>query len=207
MRNLIIFSFLLISVSGISQTQYEQGMRKAFDLWQGDKPWEAANLFERIANAEPDNWLPAFYIAQINIINSFSEKDPEKLNAQLNKAQEFLNSAKALSPNNPEVLVLEAQWYTAWVVFDGQKYGMQYAGKVAEIYQKAMKLAPENPRVVLEKTEWDMGTARYFGQPIDGYCEELKRAVTLFDSFTPEGEFHPQGGKEYAEKVVASTCN
>ncbi|MAP55018.1 MAG: hypothetical protein CL605_08970 [Altibacter sp.] len=207
MKNLILFSFLCISFSGMSQTKYEQGMHKAFDLWQNEKPWEAANLFERIANAEPDNWLPAFYVAQINIINSFSEKDPEKLNTQLNKAQEFLNSAKGLSPNNAEILVLEAQWYTAWVVFDGQKYGMQYAGKVSELYQKAMKLAPENPRVVLGKTEWDMGTARYFGQPVDEFCNELKRAVILFDSFSPEGEFHPQGGKEYAEKVVASNCN
>jgi len=52
-------------------TKYQQGMRKAFQLWQENKSWEAANVFERIAAAEPDNWLPPYYVAQINVINSF----------------------------------------------------------------------------------------------------------------------------------------
>ena len=65
MKKLSIILILLISFQGISQkeeavtkTKYQQGMTKAFDLWKNDKPWEAANLFERIATAEPDNWLP-----------------------------------------------------------------------------------------------------------------------------------------------------
>ena len=103
-------------------------------------------------------------------------------------------------------MVLEAQWYTAWIVFDGQQYGMTYSAKVAQIYQEAMQLAPENPRVVLGKTEWDMGSAEFFGQPIDKYCPEVQRAVALYDKFVPEGEFHPQGGKEYAESVMARIC-
>ena len=181
-------------------------MTKAFDLWKNDKPWEAANLFERIAIAEPDNWLPPFYVAQLNIINSFNEKDKAKLTAQLGKARDFLNDAKAISKNNPEIMVLEAQWYTAWVVFDGQQYGMTYSAKITGIYNEANTLAPDNPRVVLGKTEWDMGSAQYFGQPIDKYCPEVQRAVALFDTFVPEGAFFPQGGKEYAEVVMTRTC-
>lgn len=213
MKKLAIILILLISFQGISQTEetiaktkYRMGMTKAFDLWKNDKPWEAANLFERIATAEPDNWLPPFYIAQINVFNSFSEKDKAKLTAQLGKARDFLNDAMAISKGNPEIMVLEAQWYTAWIVFDGQQYGMTYSPKIAQIYQEAMKLAPENPRVVLGKTEWDMGSAEFFGQPIDKYCPEVQRAVALFDTFIPEGEFYPQGGKEYAEGVMARTC-
>jgi len=213
MKNILLLTIALFSLIGFSQTadesgktKYQKGMTKAFDLWKNDKPWEAANLFERIATAEPDNWLPPFYIAQINVLNSFSEKDKTKITAQLGKARDFLNDAMALSKNNPEIMVLEAQWYTAWIVFDGQQYGMTYSGKIAAIYQEAMQLAPKNPRVVLGKTEWDMGSAQFFGQPVDKYCPELKRAVTLFDSFVPEGEFHPQGGKEYAESVVTRSC-
>lgn len=44
---------------------------------------EAANLFERIAKAESDKWLPLYYAAQINIMNSFGERNEEKLSAQL----------------------------------------------------------------------------------------------------------------------------
>lgn len=213
MKNILLLLVLLTSLFGYSQspeetiqTKYQQGMTKAFALWTNGEAWEAANLFERIAQAEPDNWLPPFYVAQINVLNSFSEKDKTKITAQLGKARDFLNDAMALSKENAEIMVLEAQWYTAWVVFDGQQYGMTYSAKVAAIYQEAMKLAPENPRVVLGKTEWDMGSAQFFGQPVDKYCPELKRAVALFDSFEPAGEFHPRGGKEYAEGVVKRTC-
>ena len=206
MKNILIICIALISFTGISQTKYQKGMTAAFDLWEANKPWEAANMFERIAVAEPDNWLPPFYVAQINVLYSFSEKDKSKLTAQLKKARDFINDAMAISKNNPEIMVLEAQWYTAWIVFDGQQYGMTYSPKVMELYQKALNIAPNNPRAVLGKTEWEMGSARFFGQPTDKYCPELQRAVELFDSFEPEGEFYPQGGKEYATEVVESNC-
>ncbi len=90
-------------------TKYQQGMQKAFQLWQENKSWEAANVFERIAVAEPDNWLPAYYVAQINVINSFTEKDGTKLQAQLDKAQNFINDATTNSKDNPDLLVLQAQ--------------------------------------------------------------------------------------------------
>ncbi|RMA64713.1 tetratricopeptide repeat protein [Ulvibacter antarcticus] len=211
MKKIVIILIAIISFQGISQssetkTKYQQGMLKAFDLWQNNQSLEAANMFERIAIAEPDNWLPPFYIAQINVFNSFSEKDKTTVTAQLGKARDFLNDAMALSKDNPEIMVLEAQWYTAWVVFDGMQYGMKYSPKIAELYQKAMQLAPENPRVVLGNTEWQMGSAQFFGQPVDKYCPEIERAIALFDTFEPEGEFYPRGGKDYAESVLAKTC-
>ncbi len=207
MKKLLILSVLaLLSIQAIAQSKYETGMRKAFDLWQADQPWEAANLFERIAQAEPDNWLPPFYAAQINVFASFSEKDADKLIPQLKKAQDLVNDARAISNNNPEILLLEAQLLTAWIVYDGQKYGMKYSGKISELYSKAEKLAPDNPRVVLGKAEWDMGAAAWFGKSTVPYCKDVKRAIELFATFTPEGEFHPKGGLEHAQDVLAENC-
>ena len=182
-------------------------MSKAFELWNADKHWEAANLFERIAQAEPDNWLPPYYVAFINTIYSFGEKDEAKLTAQLTKARDFLNDAMAISKDNPEILVADAQYYTAWVAYDGQQYGMKYAGKVAQIYQKAYELAPNNPRVVLGKAEWDMGSAQFFGQPTEPYCKDIEKAIELFETFQPESEFHPKGGLDRAQKVLKTSCN
>ena len=134
-------------------SKYQQGMQKAFQLWQEDKSWEAANVFERIATAETDNWLPPYYAAQINVINSFTEKDAAKLKAQLDKAQDFINDATAISKDNPDLLVLQAQLYTAWIVFDGMQYGMTYSAKASDLYNKALELAPNNPRMILAKAE------------------------------------------------------
>jgi hypothetical protein len=194
------------SFTGISQSKYEDGMRKAFELWGADKPWEAANLVERIATAETDNWLPAYYVAQINVVYSFEEKDATKLKAQMDKGLEFLNLAKEISKDNAEILVLDAMWHTVWIAYDGQQYGMKYSGKVAQLYQQALQIAPDNPHVVFGKAEWDMGSARFFGQPLDPYCADLQRAIELFSTFKPATEFHPTYGENRAKTLAEQTC-
>jgi hypothetical protein len=177
-------------------------MRKAFDLWSVNKPVEASHLFERIAMAEMDNWLPPYHVALINTIISFGEKDEAKLTQQLAKAQEFIDLAKAISPDNPEILVQQAMIHTAWITFDGAAYGMELSGKNEALYNRALELAPDNPRVVFSKAEWDMGSARYFGKDIKPYCKDVERAIELFAKFKPESEFHPNWGKDRAEIVI-----
>lgn len=207
MKKLLTLTIIaLLTLTASAQTNYEKGMRNAFELREANQPWEAANIFERIAQAEPDNWLPPFYAAQINVFASFSEKDEAKLFPQLKKAQDLVNDASAISKDNPEILILEAQLLTAWIVYDGQKYGMKYSGKISELYNKAQQLAPDNPRVVLGKAEWEVGAAAWFGKSKEPYCEDVKRAIELFATFTPEGEFYPKGGLEHAQEVLAENC-
>ncbi len=206
MKKILIIAIAFISFSGIGQSKYKEGMTNAFDLWKSEKHWEAANLFERIGQAEMDNWLPPFYVARINVLYSFGEKDEKKLTAQLNKAQDFLNDAKAISKNNAEILVIQAQLYTAWVAFDGQRYGMTYSQKIAQLYNEAYILEPDNPRVASGKVEWDMGTARFFGQDTAPFCEDLIMAVDLFTTYEPKGEFYPRGGEEYARGSLVQNC-
>ncbi len=206
MKQIIIITVLLLSTLGIAQDQYAKGMQKAFQLWGENKIGDATQLFERIATAEPNNWLPYYYVAQINTIISFGEKDKEKLSQQLEKAQEFLDLAKAISPNNPEILVQQAMIHTAWIAFDGATYGMTLSGKVMVLYEKALALAPDNPRVVFSKAEWHMGSARYFGQDTAPYCKDVELSLELFANFKPESPFHPSWGKERAEAIWES-CN
>ena len=206
MKKTIALVVFFISVLGLAQDQYAEGMQKAFQLWGEGKSAAASNLFERIASAETDNWLPYYYVAQINTIASFGEKDQEKLTQQLEKAQEFIDLAKAISPNNPEIMVQQAMTYTAWVAFDGAAYGMTLSGKIVALYKEAAQLAPENPRVVFSKAEWDMGSAKYFGQDTTPYCKDVERSLELFDTFKPESDFHPNWGKERAEMTLKN-CN
>ena len=203
MKQLIIIVTVLVSGLIQSQTNYEKGMQKAFELWQSN-PAEASNLFERIAKAEPENWLPSYYAAQINIVNSFGLKDENILSAQLSKAQDLLNEAKAISKDNPEIMVLQALLHTAWVAYDGATYGMTLSPKVIELYARAEQLAPNNPRVVYCKAEWNMGSARYFGQDTAPFCKDLEKALEFFDNFKPETPFHPKWGKERVTMLLES---
>jgi hypothetical protein len=203
MQNLIIILVLFVTGVITSQTNYEKGMQKAFELW-ATNPTEASNLFERIATAEPDNWLPSYYAAQINIVSSFGEKDKEKLTAQLAKAQDLLDVSKTISKNNPEILVMEALLNTAWVAYDGATYGMTLSGKVTALYAQAQQIAPQNPRVILNKAEWAMGSARFFGQDTAPFCKDIEQALELFANFKPETSFHPKWGKNRAVQILES---
>lgn len=206
MKHVIIIATLVISAFTQAQTNYEKGMEKAFQLWQENKPTEASNLFERIAKAEPDKWIPLYYAAQINIVNSFGETDKDKLTLQLNKAQDLINDATTISKNNPEILVLQAMLHTAWVAFDGATYGMTLSGKIVELYAKAEQLSPENPRVVYSKAQWNIESSKYFKQDIKAFCKDLERSIELFAKFKPETPFYPSWGEEQAEALLQASC-
>lgn len=195
---------IAIIVSGIlnAQNDYEKGMIKAFQVWETNDMAQAGNIFERIAEAEEDNWLPKYYAAHTNILSSFGETDESKLSARLEKAQNYINDAMTYSPNNPELMVLQALLYTAWISFDGAKYGMTLSGKVYATYAKAQTIAPSNPRVVLAKAEWEMGSASYFGQDTTPFCKDVERSLDLFANFKPESQFHPKWGLERAQQIL-----
>ena len=187
------------TVGAQAQSKYETGMNKAFELWGENKPAEASALFERIAAVEKDNWLPNYYVAFINSIESFKTQDKEKITALLAKAQSAQDAATLLSPDNVELMVSQCLIYTAWIVYDPMVNGMKYSAKANELYAKALILEPDNPRVVFSKAEFEMGGAAYFGQDTTPMCKEVERAVGLFATFKPQGQFYPSWGQDRAE--------
>lgn len=202
MYRLIAIMVLFVTNQIGAQNQYETRMKSAFEFWKTNQTEQALNLFERIANAETKNWLPSYYAANVLIVKSFQTKDEKQLEAQLKKAQNFINDATSISKNNAEIMVLQALLHTAYVAFDGAKYGMTLSGKVASLYNEARKLSPNNPRVIFSKAEWDMGYANYFGQDTKPFCKDIEKAVKLFVNFKPETPFYPNWGKNRAEAVL-----
>lgn len=202
MKNIYLFIGLFFTLNVTSQSNYEKGMQQAFAFWEQGKTTEASQLFERIAAAEKENWLPPFYAATIEILGSFGIKDETILNAKLTKAQSLLDNATAVSENNPEILITQALLNTAFIAFDGQRYGMTMSGKNSQLYAKALQIAPKNPRVILGNAEWNMGAAQFFGQSTKPYCDEIKRAIELGKEEKIEIPFYPQFQVQRAEEVL-----
>lgn len=202
MKKLILFIGLLIAQISASQTNYEKGMQQAFALWNEGKTTQASQLFERIATAEKENWLPSYYAATIEILGSFGEKDETILVAKLTKAQELLDNATTISENNPEIIITQALLNTAYIGFDGQRYGMTMSGKNSQLYAKALQLAPENPRVIFGNAEWNMGAAAFFGKSTKPYCDEIKRAIEIGKNEKIETSFFPKFQLGRAEDVL-----
>ncbi|WP_373055974.1 hypothetical protein [Zunongwangia sp. H14] len=200
-------SFLLIILQATAQTKYESGMEKAFGLWQNEQTTEAANLFERIAVAEKNKWIPYYYAAQIKIVESFDMADPVKKEQQLVQAQSLLDAARAnAARNNVELMVLQALLHTAYITLEPSVYGMKLSPVISNIYEEAAKIAPDNPRVVLSKAEWNMGAAKFFGKDPGEYCDDLKSSLKLFSDFTPEEKFWPEWGEDRAKQLIKANC-
>src|SRR5690606_31080686 len=205
MDKLIIILLLMVSGMLRGQSNYEEGMTRAMELWEQNKTEEASALFQRIASAEKDSWLPNYYVAMVNTTAAFRTKDYTQVNQHLTRAQEALDKELAVHPDNAELLVLQAMIHTAWIAYDPMSYGQSLSGKVMQLYAKAEKLAPENPRVILSKAQFEMGSARFFGTDVKPICAQVERSIDLFDNFKPESHFHPNWGKQEA-MLTLNTC-
>lgn len=207
MNKIIIIIVLFVTSLISAQSQFEQGMGKAFQLWGEGKNTEASAMFERIASAEKNSWLPNYYVALVNTTTAFQNlNNKEQVTALLDKAQEALDIEYIKDPNNPELLVMQAMIYTAWVAFDPMTNGMKLSGKVIETYSKAEKIAPDNPRVIFGKAEFEIGGARYFGTDTKPMCAQIDKAITLFANFKPETALHPNWGLDRALEAQKE-CN
>lgn len=204
MKHLIVLLLATISFSTYGQSAYEKGMQSAMGLWSEGKNSEAVAMFERIAAAEKDNWLPNYYVALVSTTTAFATKDKTQVDALLKKAQAALDVELLKQANHPELLVMQAMIHTAWIAFDPMTNGMKLSGTVMEIYGKAEAIAPKNPRVVLSKTEFEMGSAKFFGTDTKPLCAKAEKAIELFATFKPESGFHPNWGLERAQSMVAA---
>ncbi len=204
MKNYIsLLSLIILSNIALSQgTAYEQGMKKAFSLWGENKTTEASALFERIALAEKENWLPYYYAANVLIASSFTTEDKVKTNEMLKKAEEHIAAAHVASPDNSEITTLEGVLYTGYVAMEPEVYAMQYSNKIMGLHEKALKLNPDNPRARFNKIEYEIGTARFFGQDLSTFCDALKETKPLFENPEKGDAFFPSYGVERLDATM-----
>ena len=159
--------------------QYEQGMGKAFATWGEGNNTEASALFERIASVEKTNWLPNYYVALVNTTATFNPANSKNAVAMLNKAQIALDNATLISPNNVEIMVLQALINTAWIVQDPMTNGMKLSAPTIALYEKAIALDPNNPRAVFGKADFEIGGAKYWGTDTKPMCEQVAKSIEL----------------------------
>ena len=208
MKNLvsIVIAFLFITNWVSAQSQYEAAMQQAFELWKENKSMEAFAMFDRIGQAEKENWVPLYHAANVLISSSFAIESTEERNTTLEKAKAIIAEAHNRSADNSEITTLEGLLYTGYVAMDPSVYGMQYSGKIMELHGKAIALNPDNPRAHANKIEYAMGSARFFGQDLAPFCEQMKAIIPKFDEQQSDIPFAPSQGKERALQI-ANSCN
>lgn len=205
----IIFNIilgLLTAISSSAQSRYETGMNQAFEHWQNNDPIEAANLFERIAKAEKENWLPYYYASRVKVVQSFSIPGEVQKEQLLKEAQELLDSARSLNGEEAELLVLQAMLHTARLTIDPATYGMKLSPVITQLYAEAAQKDPNNPRVILSKAEWDMGSAQFFGKDPTASCPDLQKSLELFAAEEKDHLKAVVWGEDRAHMLIQKSC-
>ena len=198
----VLIPFMLIAKSG----NYEKAMTSALTQLQQSKNVDdfgrAANTFKRIANAEPDKWLPEYYVAYSYIIMSFIDTTSmAKKDEYLDVASQSIDKIMESNPEGSEIYALRGFLFTARLVVDAATRGQKYMALSSQDLQKALALNPENPRALYMQLSNKIGMDRFFGNDVSKYCESINQLLKNWDEFNKSPEIYPHWGKPQVEKM------
>lgn len=206
----IILSLAVVLVSLVSMAQkpeYYQTMGETLGQFAACKnvaDFQAlGNKFEMIANVEKSEWLPLYYHAHCYILMSLMEPtDAAKKDSYLDVAEKSVNKLVEMAPNEAEVFILQAFYFTGRLVVNPIERGQEYSGLSGQATGKALALDPTNPRAKLMKIQMEMGSAPYMGQDPKSFCPDAKELLANWDNFKPKSPIHPSWGKDQVEGIV-----
>src|SRR5436190_8098541 len=151
----------------------------------------ANNAFERIANANPKEWLPLYYQSYCLIMIGMKQSQHSKQDEYYNKAEELINRADVINSENSEIYALKA-WLTGMKIsVDPATRGPQLGQQAGLYNQKAVDLNKENPRGYLMKGTGLMYTPPQYGGGKAAAMPVLEMAVEKFKTFKPSSSIMP----------------
>jgi hypothetical protein len=215
MKKLIITSvFLLSMVLVFAQSEkYVKTMEAriaAMDtIRQSDGFVELANAFERIGDAEKNQWLPYYYAAfsvlqaGYTINGAQMGGNADKIDPLTDKAEALLNKAETLSKNNSEIYVMKKMIASLRMLDDPMNRYMQYGPIASEALAVAQKLNPDNPRIYLMMGQDKFYTPEQFGGSKAEAKKLFELALQKFETFKPESSLSPNWGKNMTQHFLS----
>ena len=200
---LLTLVFSLVFASGImaqDKNEYKQAMGDALSQMGTIKDNTAyldlSNQFQRIAENEATEWLPAYYAALNTTLYAFGEKDKTKVDPLLDQAQKMIDKALKLKPAESEIWVLQGMLYQAKIMVDPMTRGQKFFMQANEAFEKAESLNAENPRVYYLRGQNMLNMPKMFGGGKEVAKPLFQKASEKFLSFKPAEMFAPNWGKE-----------
>lgn len=193
MKNLTLFFVVFFSLSFSLQVQAQEdrftaamtGVIASMEP-QEDVPvdWQAiTNKLERIAAAEPDQWLPPYYLSYAALqlaMQAMNQGDAEGVERYVKASEAYLEQAKTLTEMNSELKCQEGYVAQGYIWIDPMNNGPQYAGAAHAAYAAAAEMDPENPRPLALRGMLVLFTPEFFGGGADKAMPLLQGAEQLY---------------------------
>ena len=206
-----IFILSAILIAGFSFAQMPDKFVKAIEskiaildtTKTADGYIELANAFERIADAEKNQWIAYYYAAYCNATagtlvgagGDMMAAKADKTDPYADKADKQISKAEELMKNNSEIFVVKKMIATLRMLGDPMNRYMTYGPEATAMLEEAKKLNPDNPRVYVLEAQDKYYTPEQFGGSKDEAKVLFEKAQKLFETFKPETNIHPNWGK------------
>ena len=208
-KYLFILAALGMQMAAFAQSDRYAGAMKA-NLQQFDSAksvadfTKLANNFERIGNAEKNQWLPYYYAG---LALSLSGWLPEVTDKDANAARinAFCDKAESLTTSNVDKAELQAlrnMAATQQMLVDPQNRWATNGLEAGQAVDKGLKLDPNNPRLYYLKGMGVFGTPEQFGGGKSKAKPLFEKAAELYKN-QKTAAFYPDWGKKQNEEMIA----
>lgn len=202
----------LLALAGVTQgfaqsEKFIKAMTTNIAQWDSAKTADemlalSAN-FERIADAEKNQWLPYYYASLSEVIYAFMKNDVANNDALAGKAEELLTKADVMQPNNSEISCVKAMIATLRMLVNPQQRWQQYGAVIQNELENAKKQDPTNPRPYYLQGQNLRNTPEQFGGGCNTAKPLLEEAIKKYEAFKPASSISPGWGKSQVEKTLA----
>ncbi len=205
-----LLAFLSVNVISMAQSEkYSKAMAaniSKMDTLQSPSQWlELSNTFERIANAEKEQWLPYYYAAYSALNNAFLEGNnsgsysAEKSDPAADRAEMLISKAAEIGGENAEIYILKKMVANLRLMVDPMNRYATYGQAGADALGKAKQLDPSNPRVYLLEGQDKFFTPEQFGGSKPEAKILFETAINKYQEFKPASSLHPSWGLNQAK--------
>lgn len=214
MRKFILPVILVILTGKAAETQNSDDymtvmvkQKKAFRMAVTEKDfYDLAGNFERIAGIETNEWHPLYYAAFCYINMSFISKDLAKKDVFLDKAQEMIDRAIEIYPEESELFVLQGLIYQGRIQINPKERGKIYALKANDALNKALEFNPDNPRAYYLLGLNVLHSPKSLGGGAESACNYFRKAGEKFEKYIAPHVLSPTWGDEDNSKALSSNC-
>ncbi|MCX6290643.1 MAG: hypothetical protein NT126_02635 [Bacteroidetes bacterium] len=198
----ILFALLIATTMNAEDAKYVKAMEKNIAMMDSAKAetagtvyQDAYNAFERIAAANPKEWLPLYYQSFCEVMIGLQQKENPKKDECLDKAEALISKADSIKPDQSEIYVMKSFVTSMKISVDPQNRGQQLGMRSSILLGKAMQLDPENPRSYFLRGQGLVYTPEQFGGGKEKAIPVLEKALEKFAKFKPSSSIMPHWGE------------
>lgn len=153
------------------------------------------NKMERVATAETKEWLPQYWVAYGLIGETYRITNNDEKDVMLDKAEQFIKKAEAISPKNAEIEILKAQYSSARLSVDPMSRWQKYGAVYETAMNEAVKLDPSNPRIDYLKATNLYYTPESFGGSKEKAKVLFESSLKKYEAYKSPSAYSPNWGK------------